>query len=252
MVSGEVNNTGHAPLTGAVRCSTGGPGGAPMTRPLRLAHRGDWRSAPENSVDAMRAALAIPGCDGLEFDVRESQDGVPVLLHDETLERVQGVPASVDSLTAAELRDHGVPTLEEVLAAVGREPFLDVELKGAATPRVVKILEGARAGIDGNLHRAVVSSFEAWTLAWLQERRPRWRLWLNAEVLSPSQVTRARTAGCRGISAGWQSIDLRTASSVRDAGLELAAWTVRRRSTAARLEHLGVVAICVEAAALDD
>ena len=53
--------------------------------PLRLAHRGDWRAAPENSLQALVAATRIPGCDGVEFDVRLSRDGVPVLLHDETL-----------------------------------------------------------------------------------------------------------------------------------------------------------------------
>jgi glycerophosphoryl diester phosphodiesterase len=52
---------------------------------LRLAHRGDWRRAPENTLEAFRAALAIPACDGLEFDVRAAADGVPVVCHDETL-----------------------------------------------------------------------------------------------------------------------------------------------------------------------
>ena len=59
---------------------------------LRLAHRGDWRHAPENTIPALLAALQVPACGGLEFDVRLSADGVPVLLHDETLERVQRRP----------------------------------------------------------------------------------------------------------------------------------------------------------------
>ncbi|MEP7158970.1 MAG: glycerophosphodiester phosphodiesterase family protein, partial [Chloroflexota bacterium] len=96
---------------------------------MRIAHRGDWRAAPENTLAALRAALSRPGCDGVEFDVRAASDGVPVLLHDETLQRVQGVPARVSDLTAAELSDHGVPSLAGVLADVGRGPFVDVELK---------------------------------------------------------------------------------------------------------------------------
>ena len=45
-------------------------GGCSARRTLRLAHRGDWRRAPENTLAAFLAALAVPGCDGLEFDVR--------------------------------------------------------------------------------------------------------------------------------------------------------------------------------------
>ena len=56
---------------------------------------------------------------------------------------------------------------------------------------------------------------------------------------------------CVGLAADWRVIDAGTARAVRDAGLELAAYTVRRRSTFDRLARLGVVAVCVEAAALD-
>ena len=65
---------------------------------LRLAHRGDWRHAPENTIPALLAALKVPACGGLEFDVRLSADGVPVLLHDETLARVQGRPEPVSEV----------------------------------------------------------------------------------------------------------------------------------------------------------
>ena len=222
-----------------------------MRRALYLAHRGDWRVAPENTLAAMRAALAVPGCDGLEFDVQSARDGVPVLLHDDTLDRVQGIRASVDSLMASELARIGVPTLKEVLAAVGREPFLDIELKGQATASVIEVVEAGRGEPGGGLARAVISSFRIDTLAMLQERRPGWPRWLNVEVLGPAAIEVARLLGCAGISAEWRSIDGHRARAVHDAGLDLAAWTVRRRSTAQRLERLGVVAICVEAAALD-
>ena len=72
-------------------------------RTLRLAHRGDWRVATENSVEAMQAAMAIAACDGLEFDVRTSADGAPVVIHDASLSRVQSQPDIVESLTAAAL-----------------------------------------------------------------------------------------------------------------------------------------------------
>jgi glycerophosphoryl diester phosphodiesterase len=227
-------------------------GPAARGRALRLAHRGDWRAAPENTLDAMLAALAGANCDGLEFDVRASRDGEPVLLHDETLERVQGESVACFALSTAALARHGIPTLADVLAAVGREPFLDVELKGEPVPAVVGVLEAARGTGEGRpLHRAVVSSFEAETLEWLGGRRPAWDRWLNAMDLGPATIELAAALGCSGISAEWRAIDAAAMRRARRAGLEVAAWTVRRRDTVARLDALGVAAVCVEAAALD-
>ncbi len=215
---------------------------------LRLAHRGDWRAGPENTLAAFRAALANPRCDGLEFDVRGSRDGVPVLLHDASLARVQGRPDSVDDLDAATLAEWGVPTLADVLEVAGPEPFLDVELKGRPVPAVIPVLEAARGP---RLARAVVSSFEADTLAWVGRERPAWPRWLNAGDLAPSTIDQAVQLGCRGIAAEWPAITPGAMRRAGQAGLEVAGWTVRRRPTAARLDRLGVAAICVEAAALD-
>lgn len=216
--------------------------------PLRLAHRGDWRRAPENSLPAMLAALAVPGCDGLEFDVRASREGVPIVLHDETLLRVQGISARASDLTAAELSRHGVPRLSDVLAGVGPGPFLDVELKEDLASAVVGALEAARGDPPA---RTVVSSFDPAALASIRRRAPAWPCWLNAVDLSPATLAVARELGCRGVSAQWRAIDERSVGRARSAGLEIAAWTVRRRSTFERLARLGVVAVCVEAAALD-
>lgn len=224
---------------------------------LRLAHRGDWRVAPENSLAAMAAALRIPACDGLEFDVRGSRDGVPVLLHDASLERVQGLAAAVDSLTAAELAGHGVASLEEVLTSIvpasgagGRDEaaFLDVELKGDPMPAVIGVLEAARGR---SLDRAVVSSFEARTLRWVHEQRSAWPLWLNATAGDRSTIDLAKAIGCSGVAVEFHSIDAETMAGARDAGLTVAAWTVRARADYDRLVELGVSAVCAEDAALD-
>ena len=220
--------------------------------PLRLAHRGDWRAAPENTLAAMRAALAIPGCDGLEFDVRTSRDGVPVLLHDASLDRVQGVAAAVDELDAAALAAYQVPTFEDALSASGHGSFLDIELKTIPGPGFIDILEAARGGAAGAPLRAVaISSFDAAVQDWVRLRRPAWTRWLNSADLSRETVARASELGCAAVAAAWRSIDRAGMERAATSGLGVAAWTVRRRPSYARLARLGVIAICVEAAALD-
>ena len=199
---------------------------------------------------AFLAALRIPGCDGLEFDVRIATDGVPVVIHDDTLDRVQGVAGRVADLTADALGAHGIPTLELVLGAIPRTAFLDIELKGDQVPATIDVISAARAA-GAELSHAVVSSFEAATLEAVGAERPAWARWLNVYDLKPRTVQTALDLGCVGMSAERVAIDRESAARVADAGLDLAAYTVRRTPTFRRLAGLGVMAICAEATALD-
>jgi glycerophosphoryl diester phosphodiesterase len=217
-------------------------------RTLRLAHRGDWRHAPENSIAAFTAALAIPACDGLEFDVRVSADGVPVVCHDATLERTHGRPERVDAVPAAALAAIGVPTLAGVLATAGRRSFLDVELKEDLGKVVVELLAGARGP---GLSNAVVSSFEVAALERIGHLAPAWPRWLNSHTLGSFEIETALRLGCRGVAVQSRALDEDSVGLANAAGLEVASYTVRSRATFDRLARLGVVAVCVEAAALD-
>jgi glycerophosphoryl diester phosphodiesterase len=215
---------------------------------LRLAHRGDWRHAPENSIAALATALAVPGCDGVEFDVRLSADGVPVLSHDESLDRVQGRTGRLDSLRASELEDLGVPSLADALAVIPHRAMINVDLKGLHDRAVVEILASGRGP---GLVNGVVSSFIPETLERVAGLAPAWPRWLNTWDLSPATIRQAVELECQVISVDFHAIAPSSFGAVRAAGLEVAAWTVRRRTTYGRLQRLGVIAACVEAAALD-
>ena len=95
--------------------------------PLIIGHRGASAYAPENTLAAFRTALDA-GADGIEFDVRLTRDGVPVVIHDSTLKRTGGFNHRVAELSLTELKEidvgswfdessfarERVPTLEEV------------------------------------------------------------------------------------------------------------------------------------------
>ena len=102
-----------------------------------FAHRGlhtEDGSVPENSLAAFRRA--VESGYGMELDVQLSRDGAVVVFHDDTLERVCGVPGRVDSYDLAQLRalrlgetEERIPLFSEVLSLVaGRQPLI-VELK---------------------------------------------------------------------------------------------------------------------------
>jgi glycerophosphoryl diester phosphodiesterase len=113
-------------------------------------HRGAMAWAPENSIESFLLAES-GGADELELDIRASSDGVPIVLHDETLERVAGNPSRLATLPAADLPlallrtirlNSGGPvlTLAELLDATSIS--LQVEIKDpAAIPAVVALLE---------------------------------------------------------------------------------------------------------------
>jgi glycerophosphoryl diester phosphodiesterase len=227
---------------------------AERPRTLRLAHRGDWRDAPENSLEAMEAALQLPACDGLEFDVRASKDGVAILLHDPTLRRVQGLDVSPASMTASECAELGITSLGEVLRRVGCDPFLDIELKERVPSAIDQLeLERGRVDDDGRpaLRDAVVSSFDVEILRWLGDERPTWPRWLNAIDAFPPTIRLARNLGCVAISVDARQVDEAAMARAADGGVNVAAWTVRSKADYDRLAALGVLAICSEGAALD-
>lgn len=192
----------------------------------------------------------MPGCDGVEFDVRLSRDGVPVLLHDETLVRVQGRPEGVADLTTEELAAVGVPSLAGVLRALPVDAFLDVELKGADHGRAT--MDALAEGRGPSPARAVVSSFEASTLATVAELLPGWPRWLNVDDLSAATIDAAAAARCAGISVWWPAITTDAVAAAHTAGLVVAAWTVTSVDALDRLAAQGVVACCVEGPALDE
>ncbi len=229
-----------------------GPPGSPRTestRALRLAHRGDHRSASENSLEALHAALAVPGVHGVEFDVRASADGVAILLHVPTLERVHGRPEAAAELSAAELARSGVRPLTLALAAVPEAAFRDIEVKADCTDQVVEAVRAARGDRPEGV---VLSSFEPDVLARLGALAPSWPRWLNALHLDEATISLAIDLGCRGVSVDWTALDAASIGAAQAAGLEVVAWTVRDPRTAERLDALGVVAQCVEGPALDE
>ena len=113
-----------------------------MSKTKIFAHRGASGYAPENTLEAF--ALAITqGADGIELDVQLTKDGIPVVIHDETIDRVTEKKGWVKDYTLKELKELTVlknkfpeysaakiPTLEEVLDAVKASGIqVNIELK---------------------------------------------------------------------------------------------------------------------------
>lgn len=142
-----------------------------------IAHRGsfDKKKIPENSLAAFRKAMEHGYA--VELDVRLTKDGIPVVFHDDTLERMCGVDKQVDSCSYEELlRYHlgetgeKIPTFSEVLREInGRVPVL-VEIKAGKAPR--QTATEAAELLDTYNGIYAVQSFHPGVLRWFRKNRP--------------------------------------------------------------------------------
>lgn len=151
-------------------------------KPVQVtAHRGHAKAAPENTLAALRAAVAA-GADFAEVDVQLTADGVAVLLHDRDLKRVTGDPRRLADVPLAELRklDAGgwfgptfagerVPTLAEALQLARGRIRLNLELKlyGPDAAGLARVVAAAGAVDD-----CVVTSFSQPALVELRAAAP--------------------------------------------------------------------------------
>lgn len=124
---------------------------------LVFAHRGGAKLAPENTMTAFARGMSL-GSDGIECDVHLSRDGVPVVIHDATLDRTTNATGAVGMRTADELArvDAGF-----AFAADGAHPFRGQDIGVPALEQVLRRFPEARVIIemkDGSpvLARAVI------------------------------------------------------------------------------------------------
>lgn len=241
----------------------------PLARPV-IGHRGNRVTAPENTLPAFRQAVEA-GVDAVEFDVRLSADGVPVVFHDPTLERTTDGRGAVAALPLAALQeldagarftpDGGrtrpwagrgvhIPTLDELLDLLPSTLPAIIELKTpAATAAVARIIR--HRGMAG---RVLVAGFDPASTAPM--RGAPWMLGASrpevARLLLPALLRRPLgtlpfQALC--IPPDWKGIPLpirALARAGRAAGLLLHLWTINDPHRARRWWEAGVQGIITD------
>ena len=116
-----------------------------------VAHRGDWRNAPENSVQAVARCIRM-GVDIVEIDLRMTKDSILVLMHDRTIDRTTTGQGSVADYTLAELGQfqlkdalgtaltQSIPTFEEVMLLCRDKILVNVDKASGCMDEVREIL----------------------------------------------------------------------------------------------------------------
>ena len=205
-----------------------------------IAHRGFAATNPENTIAAVQSAARR--ADAVEFDVRRCGSGELVVIHDDTVDRVTDGTGPVVEHSLEELRslsvlgtDDGVPTLEEVLAAVPEETEINLEMKDHG------IAADVLAALEGVANRVVTTSFLADELRAIRELDPDQPTGLLASRHLEHPVTTAVELDCDVIGANyWRCLFTPLPDRANAVDLEIHAWSIERERTAWLLGLRGV------------
>jgi len=225
-------------------------------RVLNIAHRGASSVAPANTLAAFEKAVEL-GADGVELDVHLSADGVPVVIHDFTVDATTDGSGRVGEMTLAQLKqlDAGsyfdpafagerIPTLEEVLELAGERLLLNIELKG--TSPCDDGLEQAVAALieqHGLGDRVLFSSFNPFSLRRVKRIAPHIPTGLLYAPGLPLPLRRAWLAPLvphEACHPEHTMVDAHYIAWTRQHGYRVNTWTVDDPEEMRRLIRLGV------------
>ena len=227
----------------------------------RVAHRGYSAVAPENTLPALAAAVRA-GSTYVEFDVRTTADGVPVVIHDRTVDRTTDGSGHVRDLTLDEIRalDAGswfspayagvrVPLLTEALDLLRPRPELLLEIKPPATLDEVKTILGMVAE-RGMVPRAVVQSFDPEIIRRVREAAPDVRRGLLRLRFEADTVPLAIELGvvCCNPSVDDVLGDPETVAELIGAGIDVMPWTANDPGQWPALVEAGVAGLITDRA----
>lgn len=217
-----------------------------------VAHRGFSGKAPENTMAAINLAMLESYVKMVEIDVQLSKDGVPLLIHDYTLNRTTSGRGPVKDKTWEELKllDAGkwfsksfigerLISLDECLEQVKGRLRVNIEIKNQANryphieEKVVSLIQLHRME-----HEVVVTSFEPRTLAKVREIDRKIRTGLIVDGKPRDLSMRMQMLQCSFLSMNYRHLSSEVVEKAMKRGIEVMAWTVDNAKRMKRITHL--------------
>uniref|UniRef100_A0AAU2JXY1 Glycerophosphodiester phosphodiesterase n=1 Tax=Streptomyces sp. NBC_00049 TaxID=2903617 RepID=A0AAU2JXY1_9ACTN len=206
-----------------------------------VGHRGDPYRVRENTLSSIRSAFAR-GADAVEIDVRLTRDGVPVLLHDETLLRLWGHDVRLDDVTVPQLKEltqGGVPTLRDALMAAGAGRLM-LDLPGATTASVRKVVGLVReCGAGERTYYCAGPN----TMLAVRAADPAAEIALTWTTLSPPRRVLIDAVSPRWLNYRFGLVSRELTDALHRDGLLVSAWTADTKRTMKSLVMAGVDSI---------
>ncbi|CAG7626415.1 Glycerophosphodiester phosphodiesterase [Paenibacillus solanacearum] len=215
-----------------------------------VAHRGYPKRYPENTLVSFQAAVEL-SYSHLELDVQLSKDGVPVVIHDTSVDRMTDGKGRVNELTLAELKElriagtEPIPTLEEALLLLKDRLIVDIELKqmGSLYPGLEREVLNTVKRLDMR-EQTFLTSFDHYALSRVRELDDRIGLGVINSGASPALFPFMKEIRCRYISVHHPYISDEFLQICRREEAVLIPYTVDRESDMARFSRYPELLIC--------
>jgi glycerophosphoryl diester phosphodiesterase len=234
-----------------------------LSLPRIIGHRGAASHAPENTLVSLREARRL-GATWVEFDVKLSADGVPMLMHDESLKRTTGLDRDAGATSWSEIRrleagawkaarfaGEPVPSFEAAIDCLAEEGLgANIEIKpspGREAATAVAVVETLRRAWPAQLPLPLLSSFKYQALAAARAAAPEFPRAVLIDELTDAWRERAEGLAAVGVNTNGAKLTAARAAEIKAAGYLLGVYTINDPAMAKSLLDMGVDCIITDA-----
>lgn len=210
-----------------------------------IAHRGFAGLYPENTLTAVRQASSQ--ADMIELDVRRCRSGDPVVIHDETVDRVTDDEGAVADISLATLQSmdvlgtgEGVPSLEAVLRTVPSDVGLNLELKSEGLAEAIEPM------LEDVENEILLSSFSIDVIAEARETLPSVDRALIVDSSAEAGIERAASLDCTALHPHWRLLDFALIERAHRSELDVNVWTISDGEKSREYEKMDVDGVIVD------
>jgi glycerophosphoryl diester phosphodiesterase len=189
---------------------------------FKIGHRGAKGHVAENTLASFKKAIEL-GVDMIELDVHLSCDLVPMVIHDETIDRTTISNGFVKDLSANELQKLGIPTLENVLNMVQNQCEINIEIKVfEATISILDLLKISSFDTE----KIIISSFDWNALQEIRLQNDKIKLGVLTETNLELAFSFAKFIKAYSIHPYYHLLSEEIVTKIKEKGFKIFAWTI--------------------------
>lgn len=209
---------------------------------ILIGHRGAKGHIAENTLASFEKALQL-NVDMIELDVFLSRDNIPVVIHDKTIDRTTSGFGLVSSFSARELREFGIPTLQDVFQLVNNQCDINIEVKE------IKAVKSILDLIDSNIFskdKILISSFDWNALQEVRFHDDEIRIGVLTETDLELAIAFAKFIKAYSIHPHYKLLNKENVAQMQSQNFKVFPWTVNDQTDITFVKFLNVDGIITD------